>query len=198
MTMMDAKTRGLSLTDVLELRHIPDEGLTFDEALDPGWVDRQLDVGRAKPVGFTCEVGPKATLSVQPLGPMESRPPILVRGRATANLKSTCVRCLADVILSMSVPIEQTLFADRSAEEEKEPSLEEMDEGVYTPEVGIDLPNVLREAILLDLAMNPTCEDVAACDQRTKDLIDEVNRANEPAVDPRWAVLQKLRDSEPS
>lgn len=198
MAMMDAKQRGLSLTEILELRHIPPEGLVFEEALDPAWVDRQLDVGRAKPVGFTCEMGPKATLSVEPLGPMETRPPILVRGRATADLRSTCVRCLADVVLPMSVEIEQTLFPDRTPDETAEPTLEELDEGAYTPEVGVDLPNVLREAILLDLAMNPTCTDVEGCDRRTQALIDEVNRANQPAVDPRWAALQRLRDSEPS
>jgi uncharacterized metal-binding protein YceD (DUF177 family) len=84
------------------------------------------------------------------------------------------------------------LFARSGDDGEADPAaMDEMDEGVYSSE-GVDLPNVLREAILLELSMNPTCADEPACDERTQKLIDDVNAKNRPAVDPRWAVLQEL------
>jgi uncharacterized metal-binding protein YceD (DUF177 family) len=191
-TLSDAKARGLSLTEVLALHHVPDDGLVFEESLDPAWVDQNLGIDKGL-TAFFCQPGPTARLEVQPMGPMASRPPILVRGRTSASLRSTCVRCLAEVVLSLTVKIEQMLFSKTGEEAEDDDAVttEELDEGAYSNE-GIDLPNVLREAILLELAMNPTCEDETACDARTKALIDDVNAKNRPAVDPRWAVLEEL------
>ena len=189
MALFDAKARGLSLTEILALHHLPDDGLVFDEPLDPTWIDENLGIAGGAPA-FLGEPGSTARLEVQPMGAMPTRPPILVRGQADANFRSTCVRCLAEVSLRVSVRIEQMLFA-RSDGDADSASMDEMDEGVYSNE-GIDLPNVLREAILLELSMNPTCADEAACDERTKQLIDDVNEKNRPAVDPRWAVLQEL------
>ena len=191
MALFDAKARGLSLTEILALHHLPDDGLVFDEPLDATWIDENLGIARGAPA-FFGEPGSTARLEVQPMGAMPTRPPILVRGHADANLRSTCVRCLADVTLKVSVKIEQMLFS-RTAEEGEadEAAMDAMDDGVYSNE-GVDLPNVLREAILLELAMNPTCADEATCDERTQKLIDDVNEKNRPAVDPRWAVLEEL------
>jgi uncharacterized protein len=193
-TLSEAKARGLSLTEILAIQHLPDDGLLFDEQLDPAWVDRTLGV-TAGATGYFCQPGGSARLEVQPMGPMPTRPPILVRGRASTSLRSTCVRCLADVILNLTVRIEQTLFSKtgEEAESEEAATIEELDEGIYSND-GIDLPNVLREAILLELSMNPTCEDEPACDARTQQLIDDVNAKNRPAVDPRWARLEELKN----
>src|SRR5688572_15407823 len=182
---------------MLALHLLPDDGLVFDESLDPAWVDENLGIAQGAPA-FHCLPGSTARLEVQPMGPVATRPPILVRGRAEANLRSTCVRCLAEVSLTLGVQIEQMLFAHAGEDEEsEEPSPGEMDEGVYSSE-GVDLPNVVREAILLELSMNPSCEDEAACDERTKQLIDDVNAKNRPAGDPRWAVLEELMKKQPS
>jgi uncharacterized metal-binding protein YceD (DUF177 family) len=189
--LLDAKVRGLSLTEILALHHLPDDGLVFEEPLDPTWVDAKLGIDQGL-TGFHCEPGASARLEVQPMGPMATRPPILVRGKASADLRSTCVRCLAEVVLNVSVRIEQLLFPEAPATEEKgEENYEALDEGVYSHE-GVDLPNVLREAILLELAMNPTCEDQPSCDARTEKLIEDVNAKNRPAIDPRWAPLKDL------
>lgn len=180
--MIEASKRGLSLMELLELRHLPDDGLIFEEVLKAQWIDRQVQIE-----GMSCEEGPTARLEVQPLGPIDSRPPILIRGVVRAGMRSTCVRCLSQMVLSMSIDIEQTLFRDREEEE-----LIEHD-GSYD-EAGVDLPNLLREAVLLDLSMHPTCQDEPACDKRTQALIDQANESHSLQADPRWAGLQALVD----
>jgi uncharacterized metal-binding protein YceD (DUF177 family) len=196
--LLDAQQRGLTVTEVLELHHLPDDGLKFDESLDPTWVDGQLGIDKG-PTSFHCQPGPNVRLEVQPMGSMTSSPPILIRGKANAELKSTCVRCLTEVRVRLSVQIEQLLFPESAqAESEEEAAASgEVDEGVYSRD-GVDLPNVLREAMLLELAMNPTCEDEASCDVRTQALIDEVNAKHSPSLDPRWAALQELLKKAPS
>jgi uncharacterized protein len=188
--MTDARARGLSLMEVLELRHLTEDGLVFDEPLDPAWVDRQLGGG---PIPFTCRAGSKAHLEVQPMGPIESRPPILLRGSAAAALESTCVRCLEPVHVELTVQIEEMLFPEGRSDTPGEIGPEAPDEGRYTGE-GIDLANVLREALLLELTMNPVCDDKPACDRRTERLIDGVNTGSENGGDPRWAALRALKE----
>ncbi|MBK8013287.1 MAG: DUF177 domain-containing protein [Deltaproteobacteria bacterium] len=66
----------------------------------------------------------------------------------------------------------------------------------YNPRA-IDLMAPIREALLLEVPMNPSCADTPSCDRRTKALIDGVNGpASEQVVseDPRWTALRKLSD----
>ncbi len=192
-TATDARSRGLTLTERLELHHLPDDGLLFEETLDPAWVDGQLGLDSG-PTPFVCQEGPTARMEVQPMGAMATQPPILIRGRATARFRSTCVRCLAEVLLPVAVQFEQMLFSERTVARDADgtPVFAELDEGVYADD-GVDLPNVLREGLLLEIAMNPTCEDETGCDARTRALIDDVNAKNRPAGDPRWAPLAALK-----
>jgi uncharacterized metal-binding protein YceD (DUF177 family) len=76
--------------------------------------------------------------------------------------------------------------------------LARLDEGVYDPR-DLDLSETLREAILLDVSMNPTCADEPACSERTEALLREVNRSWEEASqrrDPRWAALARKLSSQ--
>jgi uncharacterized metal-binding protein YceD (DUF177 family) len=236
---IDARNRQLSVTEVLELRFIPDEGLSFDEALAPEWLDRAIlaDETDERLEYHASEPG-RAQLEVQPLGAMASRPPIAVRGSVTVKLKTVCVRCLADVLGEARADLDLTLFpvdaqraqallagpasapaatppteaAGRSKKGQARrgrgrddgaledwsdlelPSLDALEEGSYDQR-GVDLPALIREAMLLALDMNPTCEDEPACDARTAALLAEANRPfqeQESAGDPRWAALKGL------
>jgi uncharacterized metal-binding protein YceD (DUF177 family) len=226
---IDARIRNLTATEVLELRLIPDEGLVFDEALPGVWLDEEVLADEAEAVLEYRAAGPATLhLTVEPVGPVGSRPPISLRGEVRARLLAACVRCLSDVEAETVAPIETTLLpvdaakaqqllagqapapaapAGRGAKARKRrdgelddwsdlemPSLEQLEEGSYDQR-GVDLPGIVREAILLALEMNPTCADEAACDARTAALIDEANRPfaeAEAAGDPRWAALRDL------
>lgn len=223
MTLANASERKLTATEPLSLRHLPDEGIRFDEGLTSAWVEGILgeDLRRG---GSEWEFTGDGTLTLElrPLGPIETRPPIHVRGHASTRLVTPCVRCLNAVPLEATAQIDITLFPARPqpsphASQEKAPagkkpkaraaadedleawdaesgSLDGTDEGTYLDDV-VDLPAIIREALLLEVSMNPTCAEVGPCSERTARLIEEANRPAKEAensLDPRWASLKKL------
>lgn len=196
MTKPSAAQAGhLSVTEVLDLRFLPDDGLAFDEALEPAWLDAQL---AGADIELKAEGPGAARLEVQPLGPVATQPPIRIMGEVTAPMTTACVRCLETVAQNLDAKLDLMIFAagtapERGAEDEDDGlPAEALDEGSYDRNQ-IDLPAIVREALLLEIAMNPACEDEAACTVRTNALIQEANREAETAmVDDRWAPLRRL------
>ena len=198
MTKNIATNRQLKVTEVLDLRLLPDEGLRFDEPLEIAWLDEQLEeIGEDDATAVRANGPGRAKLDVEPLGPVASRPPIRVHGAIHADLAMTCVRCLQPVSQKAEAAVDVTLFPKREGEgpatreEEDELAAEQLDEGTYEENV-LDLPEIVREALLLEVAMNPSCEDEAACTERTESMLREANRAAEKVLDDRWAPLRQL------
>jgi uncharacterized protein len=186
----------LTVIEPLDLRMLPDEGLAFDEALPSAWLEERLsDPGIG---GVRVPTPGHVSLRVDPLGAVAHRPPIRVHGHVRAELDMTCVRCLSPLEHRLDGDLDVTLFpegaprAARGATEDDELSEAELDEGTYGGE-SIDLPAILRESMLLELPMNPACEDEAACTVRTEAMIAEANRGSSAVVDDRWAALRHLR-----
>ena len=201
---VDAKSRQLSALEPLELRHLPDEGVQFDETVPVAWIQARLGAETDAGQELTYPRDGTLSLTVTPLGPVDEHPPILVRGRIDGAARTACVRCLEDVDLSLAAEVEQTLFHRVPAKPETEaedgkkgrkrgpkkkgkkskeledwsdqamPDLEALDDGGYTDDE-IDLPALLEEAYVLALDLNPTCADEPACDVRTQALLDAVN-----------------------
>jgi uncharacterized protein len=184
------------VTEVLDLRMLPDEGLSFDEPLEPAWLDGQLaDMGTGA-AAFHADKPGAARIDVSPLQPVAMRPPIRIAGRIEASVATTCVRCLQPLTQTLAAEIDLTLFARgrepaRADEDEEGLSEEELDEGSYDGNE-LDLPAILREALLLEIAMNPSCDDEAKCSERTSALLEEANREASQATDDRWAALRRL------
>lgn len=107
---VDAKSRQLSVLEPLSLQHLPAEGLVYDQALPAAWLSTTL--GKTTDTGepLTILGDGHAELTVTPLGDVDARPPILVRGRVTGRVRTACVRCLDDVDLDVGDTIETTLF----------------------------------------------------------------------------------------
>ncbi len=229
MNPIDAAQRQLTALEALELRLLPEDGLVFDEPLPGPWLTETLRVGLPKDgLQFTVAGEGRVNLTVTPLGPVDDRPPVQIRGRIEARVETDCVRCLERVSPPVDAEIDLTLLAGpaRPAGDDKAKSkaprarLNEGDSkledwsGDAFPEPDalgeaqyegdrIDLPNLIREGLLLALATDPTCEDEAGCDARTAALINAANRpvrAAEAEVDPRWAALKTLQvaDDDPS
>jgi DUF177 domain-containing protein len=101
---------------------------------------------------------------------------VVVRGTVRAVWRSTCGVCLTD--------LEHTLTRTVGELFEPEPV-----EGDTYPLEGheIDLEQLVRDAVLLELPLAPTCETTGRgpC---TPDVVDEA----EPPPDPRWSALSEL------
>jgi DUF177 domain-containing protein len=199
-----ASGRRLSVTEVLDLRFLPDEGLAFDEPLDATWLDAQLQGANGGATVFHASAGSPGTakLEVEPLAPVASKPPIRIHGSITARVETTCVRCLEPVQQALEAQVDLTLFARADvsprgpAERDEGLGLtqHELDEGTYEKNE-IDLPSLVREALLLEIAMNPACEDEDACSSRTSAMLEAANRPASVVIDDRWAALRRMAEA---
>ncbi len=226
MTLVNARQRQLSALEPLALRHLPEDGLAYDEPLTAPWMTETVAEGNAAHGLQFQVVNPgRVTLEVVPLGPVDQRPPVRIRGRIVeAAVQTDCVRCLKPVQPPLEVEIDLTLLpgpAEAPAADAKgkgRRKLNEADDRVEDwsgetfphPDAladaqyrgdQIELPDIIREGVLLGLSSHPICDDESGCDQRTATLIDEANeavRAAQADVDPRWAALMKLKAPEES
>jgi uncharacterized protein len=101
---------------------------------------------------------------------------IVVRGAVRAKWRGECSRCLRD----LAQPLE--LHVDELFESDPVP-------GETYPLEGheIDLDQLVRDSVLLELPLAPHCD--SRCDPTPiGDAADTVD----PPVDPRWAVLSEL------
>jgi DUF177 domain-containing protein len=102
---------------------------------------------------------------------------IVVRGTVGASWQAACSLCLADLEEDLVVRVSELFEADHV-------------EGDTYPLEGhvLDLEQLVRDAVLLDLPLAPTCEATgrAACSS-------ELAAEREPAPpDPRWSALSEL------
>lgn len=186
----------IPVTEVLDLRLLADEGLELDEPLARSWLDQQLGELAVGDAQFHAVADGRARLEISPLRPVATRPPIRITGDVEAMIETDCVRCLQPIQQALAAELDLTLFASgdpamggKDSDEELAPG--ELDEGTYEHNA-IDLPSLVREAILLEVAMNPTCADEAGCTTRTERLLADANEAAARAVPDRWAALRGI------
>ena len=168
---------------------VPPEGRPFAGALSRALLDGCLP-------GLVGELGYEPTGEAAVTGHVyrSAGQELVVHGSLTATVGCACVRCLEAVELSLTVTVDHVYV--RRAEAVPAPSEElvveagaegEDDTLSYSGEE-VDLTAALREELLLELPMNPTCALVGrAC--------VALRQRPEPAdtVDPRWAPLLALR-----
>jgi uncharacterized protein len=101
---------------------------------------------------------------------------IVVRGAVRATWRGECSRCLGDLAQPLELHVDE-LF-------EPNPVL-----GETYPLEGheIDLDQLVRDAVLLELPLAPHCD--SPCHPIP---IGDAADTDDPPVDPRWAVLSEL------
>lgn len=115
---------------------------------------------------------------------------VLASGTVRAPLSGECSRCLDAMSTDIEVDF-QELFVY--------PESETAGEDEYRLEGDLlDLEQVVRDAVVLALPMSPLCRDdcpglCAECGIRLADA--EPGHGHGGAVDPRWAALEKLKDT---
>ncbi len=153
-----------------------------------------------------CLPGLVGSLGYRPQGPApvagtvyrSSGGEIIVTGRLQAEVGFDCVRCLQSRTLPVDVSGDHVFVRRETPTQPKGRETvdlvvddEDEDDDVSTYEGDeIDLHDTYREALLLELPMNPTCEHVQAegCEALASDAPGEVD-----TVDPRWAPLLELK-----
>lgn len=194
-----------------DLHRLPEEGETIEEPLDREWLDRALNDDSADGVRLSARAPGRARLTLTRIDPDAPGDPVIrVESAISADLSTPCVRCLSDVRIQISNTGDTTLFpaqpsapaaegADAKPKKGRSrPKVElkhqELDEVTYEGHE-IDLAALVREALLLEVPMNPSCADEDACAERTRALIHEAGAEGFGELgDPRWAALRDLRD----
>jgi uncharacterized protein len=106
---------------------------------------------------------------------------VVARGRISARWTGECGVCLSDVAGDVVVDVSE-LYEDHPVGGETYPL-----EGHV-----IDLDQLVRDAVLLELPLAPTCAITGAPRCRPAvSLVDDDTTGPEP-VDPRWAALSEL------
>jgi uncharacterized protein len=110
---------------------------------------------------------------------------ILATGEAFGRTSGECGRCLDPIESDVEVDF-QELFAYSGTSE---------DEFLVENEQ-IDLDQVIRDAVVLSLPLQPVCQQdcKGLCVTCGAKLADDPQHAHSPAIDPRWSGLQQLKE----
>jgi len=110
---------------------------------------------------------------------------ILATGEAFGRASGECGRCLDPIESDVEVDF-QELFAYSGTSE---------DDFVVENEQ-IDLDQVIRDAVVLSLPLQPVCQQdcEGLCVTCGAKLSDDPQHAHEAAIDPRWSGLQQLKE----
>lgn len=113
MAKVDAASRNLSALQPLSLSLLPDDGLSFDEAIPTAWLRARLRAFDAE--GFELQPAGEGRLKLDltPLGPVDSLPPVLLRGVAETAIHTDCVRCQSALNLPLKATIETSFFYEQ-------------------------------------------------------------------------------------
>ncbi|NYI06593.1 uncharacterized protein FHU37_003536 [Allostreptomyces psammosilenae] len=127
---------------------------------------------------------------------------VLVTGTARGPVQGECVRCLEPVEYEFEAD-----FQELYAYPESEPvagrtpvAPEEEDEEALRLEGDLfDLEPVLRDAVVLELPLQPVCREdcPGLCPDCGARLADDPDHQHNEAVDPRWAALQEFAVASP-
>ncbi|MBV70499.1 MAG: hypothetical protein CMH52_04040 [Myxococcales bacterium] len=119
---------------------------------------------------------------------------VVVTGEMTVTVDFDCTRCLAPRTVSLTSSHEHVLVK-RRREREADAELvvtsddAEVDTETYQGDE-IDLTEVFRQDLVLDLPMNPSCELGGTGDC---EFDEDTEKALEKPMDPRWAPLLELK-----
>ncbi len=164
-----------------------------------------IDVERLKqgPVAFDCDI-PLDWLSTElsacdyPIAAthgrlvaeaIEADTGVLVRGEATARVRTECGTCLAELQLDLKAPLSVFLMPRPEADAaglDEDLTPEDLEREWFDgPEIVLD--EIVRDGIVLELPMTPRCEG-----ECRGEAIAHLNKPKD-RIDPRLAPLASIR-----
>ncbi|MFH1435503.1 MAG: DUF177 domain-containing protein [Pseudomonadota bacterium] len=134
---------------LINVSKMPQSGSDFEFFLEPEWLEKQLEDCH----DVTPPEGGHVKVNVSPVGGN-----YYVKGKVELKLKMTCVRCLREA----EIPVQASLSVVMVKEGSNQilAKSRKMDLGVarYSGDE-IMLDDEIREAILVELPMNPRCPE---------------------------------------
>jgi uncharacterized protein len=125
---------------------------------------------------------------------------VLVTGTARATVAGECVRCLEPIERELDTDF-QELYSypdagERFGGEAAEDAEGDEEETLVLEDDLFDLESVLRDAVVLELPLQPVCREdcPGLCSECGARLADDPDH-NHDATDIRWAALQGLADT---
>jgi len=123
---------------------------------------------------------------------------VIVRGEASSEVSLACSRCLVNFSFPVKVDFDVEYVPEREFTkiEEHELTKGELDITFYRDDE-IDIDELLREQILLAIPMKPLCsaDCKGLCPSCGKNLNEDKCICSVEAIDPRLAVLKRLKES---
>lgn len=114
---------------------------------------------------------------------------VLATGVVSAQLVGECARCLSEFTDERDFDLQDLFYyPGRDAEED----------ALFIVDEHIDLEQPMRDAIVLELPFTPLCREdcLGMCQQCGFVLNDDPQHTHGEAIDPRWAALQGLVESD--
>lgn len=183
----------------VELKHLERKPVERDfqpdaETLNELFDDLSGDFRITGPEGFHAHISAQMSDSTVHVG-----------GQASAEFAYRCGRCLGEQHLAVDTAVDFVLMSEAewsssyAGKEEIELHEDDLDVNFYTGD-SVDLGELIREAIILELPAFPHCpvEDKAECDARYEERVGEkaLDRLDENSKDVRWSALRELEVTE--
>jgi uncharacterized protein len=169
---------------IIELSSIDDNSRPFDLKISGDEID--LDVENVKLFG-TVEAKGEVSKRIAQTD---------IRGHIDATAAMDCVRCLQPVERPVSIDFDVSYVDPEhfAADKEKEVAADDLETDVLAGDT-IDLKDVVREQILLDLPVQVFCtEDCKGLCQKCGGNLNLVTcNCHDDEVDPRWSALKDIR-----
>ena len=176
----------------LQYLRLHDNQLEFNEEFEPGTIDLGSDATQVAPI----RAEGRATLIPEHDGRNLVLQDIRVVGKLTTKLEIPCARCLEAVPYSVNRSFE-LLFRPQTVNvgpDEREMQDKDAEIAFYEGN-GVELENILREQVLLDVPIKTVCREACKglCPQCGKNLNNGECHCEPVAGDPRWDALKDLR-----
>ncbi len=170
----------------LNIQEMEVRRVRFDETFEPGELD-------------FAETGLRQTTPIRAVGSAKvlenSGGEVRVEGSFSGTMESDCDRCLATAVY----PLEKSfdLFYRPSTDDVDGDEIK-IDEGEaeigFYEGLGMELADIIKEQILLDLPMQRTCREdcKGICPVCGSNRNEVACNCNEKPADDRWSALKKL------
>lgn len=168
---------------IIELGTLDQEPKSFDVVLAAAEMDLELDT--AKVAGDIRAAGHAVQRTAE----------VDISGHISAPVELDCVRCLGPVATTREIDFQAAFVTpeDFSAEKEHEISLDDLETDIVEGNT-IDLKDLVREQIILDLPIQVFCsEDCKGLCSKCGNNLNLIDcNCKDSDVDPRWAALKNL------
>lgn len=118
---------------------------------------------------------------------------VLVTGTASVVLAGECVRCLEPISDDVEVRFQELFVYDgQGVDPDEELEVSKLQDDL------VDLEPLLRDAVVLALPFQPLCSEdcPGLCTECGARLADDPDHGHDEPVDPRWAALTELAETE--